>query len=47
MMSKYRIRPEIVHLDASSLYFEGAYEGSTSSGWSTAGTRRRTRSGST
>jgi transposase len=28
MMSKYRIKPEIVHLDASSLYFEGAYEDS-------------------
>ena len=28
MMSRYRIRPEIVHLDASSLYFEGAYEDS-------------------
>ncbi len=28
MMSKYHIRPEIVHLDASSLYFEGAYEDS-------------------
>ncbi len=28
MISKYRIRPEIVHLDASSLYFEGAYEDS-------------------
>jgi transposase len=28
MMSRYHIRPEIVHLDASSLYFEGAYEDS-------------------
>jgi transposase len=28
MMSKYHIKPEIVHLDASSLYFEGAYQDS-------------------
>lgn len=26
IISKYRIRPELVHFDASSIYFEGAYE---------------------